>query len=299
MMRGPRSWGLAVRTPDGQIVSEAHTLAWDPAQHRWLTKPFLRGVHVLVEQLVIGMRALRISAGYSLGQEVEVTDRQLRWTMGIAFAVFAGVFIAGPALAGKLGGRALGVHSTLGQNLVEGAIRLGLFLGYVSAISLLPNVRRVYQYHGAEHKVIAAYEHGDPLVPAGVDRYSTLHVRCGTNFLFIVVFLTIVVGLGVDLVVPHVLVALLAARILLIPLLAGAGYEVIKAASRNEHSLAFRVASLPGLAVQKITTRPPDHAQIEVAIAALEAVIAQEAAAGPPLGVTAAPVRDTGPDVSA
>ena len=276
MMRGPRTWALAVRTPDGQIVSEAHTIAWDPAAHRVLTKPFLRGMHVLVEQLVIGMRALRISAGYALGQEVEVTQGQLRWAMGVALAVFAVAFIAGPALAGRVGGRALGIHSSVGQNLVEGAIRLGLFLGYVSVISLLPDVRRVYQYHGAEHKTIAAYENGDQLEPEQVDGYSTLHVRCGTNFLFIVLALTVVVGLVVDLVVPHVLGLTISARILLIPVLAGVGYEVIRAASRSEHSLAFRLASLPGLAVQRITTRPPDHGQIQVAIAALQAVVAQE-----------------------
>jgi len=209
----------------------------------------------------------------------EVSERQLGWTMGIAIAVFAAVFIAAPALATKLGGHAIGVNSSLGQNLIEGGIRLGLFLGYITLISLIPDIRRVYQYHGAEHKTIAAYENGDPLEPEVVDRYSTLHVRCGTNFLFIVLFLTVLVGLVLDFLLPHVVLLRVAARILVIPLLAAFGYEIIRAASRDEHSLAFRVASLPGLALQKITTRAPDRDQIEVAIRALEAVIAAEALA--------------------
>ncbi|MCW3042366.1 MAG: hypothetical protein JWL57_524 [Actinobacteria bacterium] len=317
-MRGPQRWALAVRRPDGGISTEAHALPWSPADHPWIRKPFIRGVNVVVESLAIGMRALRISAGYSLtGGEVEggpggsssppewsgedpaanppwdversagaddiwkaqVSERQLGWTMGIAIAVFAAVFIAAPALVTKLGGHVIGVNSSLGQNLIEGGIRLGLFLGYITLISLIPDIRRVYQYHGAEHKTIAAYENGDPLQPEVVDRYSTLHVRCGTNFLFIVLFLTILVGLALDFLLPHVVLLRVAARILVIPLLAAFGYEIIRAASRDEHSLAFRVASLPGLALQKITTRAPDRDQIEVAIKAMEAVIAAEALA--------------------
>jgi uncharacterized protein YqhQ len=229
------------------------------------------------------MRALRISAAFPLssatGDDVEVSERQLGWTMGIAIAVFAAVFIAAPALATKLGGHVIGVTSSLGQNLIEGGIRLGLFLGYITLISLIPDIRRVYQYHGAEHKTIAAYENGDPLEPEVVDRYSTLHVRCGTNFLFIVLFLTILVGLVLDFLLPHVVLLRVAARVLVIPLLGAFGYEIIRAASRDEHSLAFRVASLPGLALQKITTRAPDPDQIEVAIRAMETVIAAEALA--------------------
>lgn len=281
-MRGPQRWALAVRRPDGGISTEAHGLPWSPADHPWIRKPFIRGVNVVAESLAIGMRALRISAAYSLSSEtggagVDVSERQLGWGMGIAIAVFAAVFIAAPALVTKLGGHAIGVNSSLGQNLIEGGIRLGLFLGYITLISLIPDIRRVYQYHGAEHKTIAAYENGDPLEPEVVDRYPTLHVRCGTNFLFIVLFLTILVGLALDFLLPHVVLLRVAARILVIPLLAAFGYEIIRAASRDEHSLAFRVASLPGLALQKITTRAPDRDQIEVAIKAMEAVIAAEA----------------------
>ncbi len=282
-MRGPQRWALAVRRPDGEISTEAHRLPWSAEDHPWIRKPLIRGIFVLVESLAIGMRALRLSAAYALNSlddgDVEVSERQLGWTMGIAIAVFAAVFIAAPALATKLGGQVIGVGSSLGQNLIEGAIRLGLFLGYVSLISLIPDIRRVYQYHGAEHKTIAAYENGDPLQPEVVERYPTLHVRCGTNFLFIVLFLTIFVGLVLDFLLPHVLLLRVAARVVVIPLLAAFGYEIIRAASRDEHSLVFRVASLPGLALQKITTRAPDRDQIEVAIRALEAVVAAEALA--------------------
>jgi uncharacterized protein YqhQ len=283
MMRGPQRWALAVRLPGGEIATQAHRLPWDPADHPWVRTPFIRGVSILAESLAIGMRALRISAAYSLGSvpggDVEVSERQLGWTMGIAIAVFAAVFVAAPAFATKLGGRVIGVNSSLGQNLIEGAIRLGLFLGYISLISLIPDIRRVYQYHGAEHKAIAAYENADPLRPEVVERYPTLHVRCGTNFLFIVLFLTIFVGLALDFLLPHVLLLRVASRVVVIPLLAAFGYEIIRAASRDEHSLVFRAASLPGLALQKITTRAPDREQIEVAIRALEAVIAAEALA--------------------
>lgn len=291
-MRGPRCWAVAVRRPDGQIVAETHDLPWSPADHPWVAWPLARGVAVLAESLSIGMRALRISAGYSLQgvavagkplatDPVEpavpvVSNAQIGASMAVALVLFAAVFIAGPALAAKLGSGLVGVHSSVGQNLVEGGVRLVLFLGYISLISLIPDIRRVYQYHGAEHKSIAAYEHGDPFRPEVVDRYSTLHVRCGTNFLFIVVFLTILVGLGLDLVLPHSLPVLILARIVMIPVLAAGGYEVIRAAGREGHPRLFHLVSLPGLALQKITTRPPTREQIEVAIAAIEAVIARE-----------------------
>lgn len=290
MMRGPRCWAVAVRKADGQIVSETHDLPWSAQAHPWVAWPFLRGIAVLGESLAIGMRALRISAGYSLqgaagaapgpeqprGGPPGVSDRQIGVSMAIATLMFAAVFIAGPALAAKLGSRLVGVTSSVGQNLVEGGIRLAIFLGYISLISLIPDIRRVYQYHGAEHKTIAAYEHGDPFVPGEVDRYSTLHVRCGTNFLFIVLFLTVLVGLGLDFVLPHSLPLLIAARVVMIPVLAAGGYEVIRAAGRDGHSRLLHAVSLPGLALQKITTRPPGLDQIEVAISAIQAVIARE-----------------------
>lgn len=274
-MRGPLSWGMAVRRPDSTIVSESFDLPRTPEKHRWLKWPFFRGVYILVEQLRIGMRALRMSANYQLDEPERLSDKQMSWTMGTAIIVFAAIFIALPAVAAKFGGRWIGIDSALIQNIVEGAIRIGFFVGYILLISMLPDIKRVFQYHGAEHKTIYAYENDDPMKPEIIDRYSTLHVRCGTNFLFILLFLTILIHLVLDLTLPTTALRL-TARVLIIPLLAGIAYEVIKAASKRGDSLIFKIVSLPGLAFQKITTRPPTHDQIEVAIAAMETVIARE-----------------------
>jgi uncharacterized protein YqhQ len=277
MMRGSASWAVAVRKPDAGIACERYPLPGSPDDHPWRKLHFVRGVWVLVESLMIGMRALSISAAYAVGdEERRPSDRQIRWSMGVAMVFFAGVFILLPALGGKLGGRLVGVRGDLAQNVLEGLLRIGMFLGYILLISLLPDIRRVFQYHGAEHKTIYAYENGDPLEVEVVDRYPTLHVRCGTNFLFIVMSLTVVAHFVLDLFLPHSIPLRIGARLLAIPLLAGGAYEVIKAASRNERSLVFRAVSLPGLALQKITTRAPTHDQIEVAIRAMEAVMASE-----------------------
>lgn len=277
MMRGPRSWAVAVRKPDLTITTEAHPLPGHPQRHPWLKSPLVRGVYVLVESLTIGMRALMISANHAVEEDEKLSEKQLGWTLAGALIFFAALFIAAPALATKVGLRFLGFESDLVQNLAEGVLRLSLFVGYLLAISLLPDIRRVFEYHGAEHKTIYAYENDDPMDPEVIDRYSTLHVRCGTNFLFIVLALTIVVHFFMDLALPKSIPIRVGARLLVIPLLAGIAYEVIKAASRDERSLAFRIASLPGLALQKITTRPPNRDQIEVAIKAIQAVIAHEA----------------------
>ncbi len=276
MMRGLTSFAVAVRKPDAEIACETHSLPGHPQRHPWLRWPFLRGVYVIFESLSVGMKALRISARYSLGEDEQLSGKEMGWTMGLALVIFTAIFIVAPALASKLGGRLIGVDGSLGQNLIEGALRIGLFLGYILAISFIPDIRRVFQYHGAEHKTIYAYENGDPLEPGVIDRYPTLHVRCGTNFLFIVMFFTIAVHFVMDLFLPPSIPIRIGARVLAIPLLAGGAYEVIRGASRNERSWLFRIASLPGLALQKITTRSPTRDQIEVAIAAMEAVMAAE-----------------------
>lgn len=281
MMRGPRSWAVAVRRPDSTIACETHSLPAVGERKPWLKWPLVRGVYVLGESLAIGMRALMISANYTLEEEERISEKKLGWTLGVALAFFMAIFIVIPALLSKLGGRAAGVESDVAQNLVEGLVRLGFFVGYILLISLFPDIRRVFQYHGAEHKTIYAYEHEDPMDPEVIDNYSTLHVRCGTNFLFIVLFMTIAAHLVMDVLLPKALPIRISARLLVIPLLAGVAYEVIKAASRHEGSMVFKMVSLPGLALQKITTRPPTRDQIEVAIKAMESVIARESLAEP------------------
>jgi uncharacterized protein YqhQ len=292
MMRGPASWSVACRKADRSITVERFPLPRAQERYPWLKWPLARGCLVLGESLVIGIRALMVSASNALQAEAEEeqpTDRQLGWTLGAAMVLFSAVFIAVPVLATRLiGSLDHAVDSRpIYFNLVEGTVRIGLFVGYLLLIGRFEDIRRVFQYHGAEHKTIYAYENGDPLVPEHIDRkYPTLHVRCGTNFLFIVLFLTIAANFVVDVLSTGALGPRIGFRVLAIPVLAGLSYEVIKLASRNENSWFFRLSMLPGLALQKITTQPPSLDQIEVAIAAMEAVVPPDQAAPPPKAAT-------------
>jgi uncharacterized protein YqhQ len=231
---------------------------------------------VLGESLAIGIKALMISANQALEDEEQLTDKQLGWSLTVAMVMFSAIFIALPVLGTRLLENYIGNLSDdrpVLFNLIEVGIRLSMFVGYLLLIGLMKDIRRVFQYHGAEHKTIYAYENGDELVPSEIDaKYTTLHVRCGTNFLFIVLFLTVVAHLIIDLLVGDPFWLRIVIRILAIPVLAGFSYEVIKLASRNEESLFFRVSMIPGLALQRITTKPPTLDQIEVAIAAMRAV---------------------------
>jgi uncharacterized protein YqhQ len=298
MMRGPASWSVACRTPSQNIAVQSFPLPTIAERHPWLKWPLLRGCVVLGESLSIGIKALMISANHALEEEEQLSDKQLGWTLGISMIVFSAVFIAIPVLGTRLIENFAGDLSTdrpLVFNLIEGAIRLSMFVGYLLFIGQFKDIRRVFQYHGAEHKTIYAYENGDPLNPTEIDRkYSTLHVRCGTNFLFIVLFLTILAHFVIDVVIvalevdPNVFLRI-GIRILAIPILAGISYEVIKLASRNEESLFFRISMLPGLALQRITTKPPSLEQIEVAIEAMRAV-AKDIEGPPPETSPEAPV---------
>jgi uncharacterized protein YqhQ len=282
MMRGPASWSVACRRPDDTIAVQRHPLPTLAARYPWLKWPLLRGCLVLGESLAIGIRALMISANQALEEEEQLSDKQLGWTLGISMIFFSAIFIVLPVLGTRLienldaVGR-LSEDRPLLFNLIEGALRLGMFVGYLLLIGQFKDIRRVFQYHGAEHKTIYAYENGDPLDPALIDeKYSTLHVRCGTNFLFIVLFLTIAAHFVMDLFLTAALLPRISLRLAAIPLLAGISYEAIKLASKNEQSLFFRISMLPGLALQRITTKPPSLDQIEVAIVAMQAV-AQDA----------------------
>jgi uncharacterized protein YqhQ len=276
MMRGPASWSVACRRPDETIAVERFPLPMMAERHPWLKWPLIRGCVVLGESLAIGIKALMISANQALGEEEQLSDKQLGWTLTMAMILFSAVFIALPFFGTKLIENAVGNLSTerpLAFNLIEVSLRLGMFIGYLLLIGMFKDIRRVFQYHGAEHKTIYAYENGDELDPAEINRkYSTLHVRCGTNFLFIVLFLTLIAHFVLDLFVSADPLPRIALRIGAIPLLAGVSYEAIKLASRNEESLFFRLSMLPGLALQKITTKPPSLDQIEVAIVAMQAV---------------------------
>lgn len=280
MMRGPQSWAVAVRKQNQEIAVHSFPLPSYAADHPWTRKPLLRGVWTLAESLRLGFKALKISGAYSIEEEddteaeIAMVDKALNVSLAIGMFMILALFVTIPAFISKWGGDRIGVEGDLLQNLFEGGIRISFFLGYIILISFVPDIRRVFQYHGAEHKTIYAYENDDPMDPKVIDAYSTLHVRCGTNFLFIVMFVAIVGHFLADvLLMGAPLAAKLGARVFMIPVIAGLAYEVIRAAGKNDRSIIFRTASLPGLALQKITTRPPTYDQIEVAIKAMEAVI--------------------------
>ncbi len=271
MMRGRDHWAIAVRQPDQTLHVEAHEIGSIAKRFPILAKPGLRGVIALGQALSIGMKALTVSANHAVEEDQRLTKGQMVGSMVLAFTLFTVVFIVGPYLGFRLVRR--GVPSSLIRNLLEGVFRVILFLVYLAAIGRMKEIRRVFQYHGAEHKTIAAYEHGDPLEPEAVDRYSTLHVRCGTNFLLIVMVLTILVYTAFG---SRGLVAGIVFRIVAIPVIAGISYELLRLGARYTRSRTMRVLMAPGLWLQKITTRRPDRDQIEVAIRAFEEVLRQE-----------------------
>lgn len=276
MMRGREVWAVAVRRPDGTLHLESHEIDSIARRHPILTKPLLRGVIALGQALAIGFRALAISARESAPEEEQLTSRQMAVSMALAVALFIGIFIVVPAVAFRWVGYR--VDSSVLVNAGEGVFRVALFLGYLALIGRTKEIRRVFAYHGAEHKTIAAYEHGEELTPERVDRYSTLHVRCGTNFLLIVMVITIFVfALFGN---PGIWWRI-GSRILAIPLIAGLAFEVLRLGARYPDSRLMRALMAPGLWLQKITTRPPERDMIEVAIASFNEVLRREAERAP------------------
>ena len=272
MMRGAGVWAVAVRRPAGDIHVESHEIDSVAERVPILRKPFLRGVIVLGQSLAIGMRALQVSARYSSEEDVELSSGQMGLSVAIALVAFIGIFVAGPAVLFSWVRHR--VDSSVLTNLLEGVFRVGLFVVYLVLIGRTKDIHRVFEYHGAEHKTIAAHEHGEPLAPDRVDRYSTVHVRCGTNFLIIVLIVTIFVSALFG--NPGIWWRI-GSRILMIPVIAGLAYEALRLGARFPHSAVMRALMAPGLWLQRITTQPPDRAEIEVAIASFEEVLRREA----------------------
>ena len=268
MMRGRDHWAVAVRRPDRSIHIESHEVRSIGRRMPFLTKPGLRGVLALGQALSIGVRALTISANQSVEEEEQLSAKQMGLSMTLAFVLFTAVFVVGPYIGFRFLRHA--VTRSWERNILEGLARVALFLGYIVLIGRLKEIRRVFEYHGAEHKTIAAYEHGDPLEPEAVDRYSTLHVRCGTNFLLIVMVLTIAVY---SVFPARGLLWGILSRLVAIPVIAGISYELLRLGARYTHSPVMRALMAPGLWLQKITTRPPDRDQIEVAIESFQEVL--------------------------
>jgi len=288
MMRGVSTWAVAVRKPspeqraEGQLDPEHAALGAIDVQsfplvswmkkHRAYRLPVIRGVVALAESLKIGFRALGIAANAQLPEEEEPISGGL-WigTVVVALALAVGLFFVLPVGLTSLVKDQL--HSSFLFWLVEGVLRTAIFLGYLLLLSRLRDLRRVFEYHGAEHKTIACYEAGEPLTPANAARYSRLHPRCGTSFLLIVMIVAIFVFAPIGLPAWYLLVA---TRILGVPLIAGISFEIIKWAGRNRGKRWVRTVMFPGLQLQKLTTREPDHEELAVAIAALDAVLAVE-----------------------
>jgi uncharacterized protein YqhQ len=273
MMRGVSVWAVAVRTPDGEIDVTSEPLVSWAKRHRLWRVPVIRGVVALAESLKIGFRALAISANAQLDPEEQEEIGGFTWglTIFLSLVLAIGLFFVIPVGATSL------IKDQLGSPflfwLVEGVLRTAIFIGYIVAISRLSDLRRVFEYHGAEHKTISCYEAEDRLIPARAKLYSRLHPRCGTSFLLIVMVLSIFVFAPIGLPAWYWLVL---SRILGIPLIAGLSYEVIKWAGKNRRKRWVRALMWPGLMLQNLTTREPDEEQLAVAIAALEAVLAVE-----------------------
>jgi len=273
MMRGPSAWSVAVRKPDGAIAEVNRPIASVLLRHRWLRIPVVRGVVALGESLSIGFRALAISANYAAQEEgedgevqTELTRGQLLFAFGIAIGFALLLFKVSPALITNW----LPIESTGWFVIVEGVIRVTIFVAYLLLISLLPDLKRVFQYHAAEHKTINAYEAGEELEPERVAKYSLLHVRCGTAFLLYVMVVAIFVFAFFGRPTWYWLIA---TRILLLPVIAGIAYEIIRFAGQRPNNRALRTLLAPGLWLQRLTTREPTLDQIEVSIRALREVL--------------------------
>ena len=275
MIRGKRTIALDCRKPDGGIYRYREALDSPLTRSKVVRAPFVRGVFVLWESLRYGMRMLMRSADVQLAEQGQPLDRGTSsGFMGLGLVLALVLFIGIPYVA--TGFLRSVFPSTLGLNIAEGLLRLALLLGYLVAISFLPDIRRVFAYHGAEHMAIHAFEHGDPLDAAHVEPYPTAHPRCGTAFLLFVV----VIAIAAFAFVPRVnLIVDLVVRLALVIPVAAVSYEVLRLGAGHERNPLMRLAIAPGLLLQAITTRRPDASMIEVAIASLEEAIAGDTAA--------------------
>ena len=275
MMRSPHAWGIAVRKPSGEIVTHSESLERPSERHKWMGWPVVRGVMTLGNAMTLGFRALKFSANAALdeippneqGKKMEITGWMAGVNMAFSIAFFIFMYKYLPLLATT---ELKKVNPVFGQqfvfNLVDGLIRIAMFLLFVWGVSLWKDIRRVYEYHGAEHKTVYAFENGDPLETANVRKYSTYHPRCGTSFLMTVMIISMIVYMFIPVTTFW---ARFAERIILLPLIAGVSYEIIRFAAKHRGSL-FALMTAPGLWLQRITTQPPDDREIECAIIALE-----------------------------
>ncbi|SHK51063.1 DUF1385 domain-containing protein [Desulforamulus aeronauticus] len=269
MMRGPAHRAVAVRRPDESIVVDEKSVGSITQRFPALKLPFIRGVVMLFESLIMGIQALAYSAEQAMGEEEE--EQLSKWEIFLTIAFSLGLaivlFIVIPTSLTYF--TASAIQDNFARNIIEGVIRLGVFLGYVLAVSRMKDIQRVFMYHGAEHKVINAFEAGKELTVETVQRFSTLHPRCGTSFLLIVILIKVVIFSGVT---ASGLFGQIFFRILLLPVVAGVAYELLKLSGKYQDRGLCRIFIAPGLWMQKLTTNEPDDSQVEVAIKAFCAV---------------------------
>lgn len=279
MMRGQKAYSIAMRAPDGAIVTHTEPLA-NLYRSRIAKIPFLRGVILLWDALGLGTRALTLSANTQTGEDEKLEGPALYLTLGLSLAFGVGLFFLLPAGIGGWAEHWLSqtASAVWVGNLVEGVLRLAILVGYIWAIGFMPDIKRVFQYHGAEHKTINAYEAGAELTPETVNKYPIEHPRCGTAFLLTLVLLSILVFTVLG---PMPILWRLLTRILFVPILAGIAVEYIRWTANHLNNPIVKWLIKPNLALQRLTTRPPDHSMLEVAIESFQSMRKAEAEIAP------------------
>jgi uncharacterized protein YqhQ len=276
LMRSPNFWGMAVRTPSGDMDLRAERFRSVTRKTKLFRLPIIRGALSLGETLWLGMKALTLSTNIALGEEQELSKKEIAGTLAFALVLGFGLFLVAPVLGTKGLGTLVGssIENPILFNLIEGIIRIAIFIAYLLGITLISkDIKRFFAYHGAEHKAIKVYERGEELVPENARKLDTSHVRCGTSFVLYVLVLSILVFslLGVE-----GWLYMLASRVVVIPLVAGIAFEFIMWSARNQDSALVRVLVWPGLQMQKLTTREPSDDMVEVAMASLKKVLSME-----------------------
>src|SRR5919107_308280 len=276
LMRSPNFWGMAVRTPSGDMDLRAERFRSITRRSKLFRLPIIRGALSLGETLWLGMKALTLSTNVALGEEEELSKKEIAGTLVFALVLGFGLFLVAPVLGTKGLGSLLGssIENPVLFNLVEGFIRIAIFIAYLLGITLISkDIKRFFAYHGAEHKAIKVYERGEDLVPENARKLDTSHVRCGTSFVLYVLVLSILVF---SLLPIEGWLYMLASRVIVIPLVAGIAFEFIMWSARNQSNRIVRVLIWPGLQLQKLTTREPSDDQVEVAMASLKKVLTME-----------------------
>ncbi len=276
LMRSPNFWGMAVRTPKGELDVQAEPFRSVTRRSKLFRLPVIRGFLSLAETLWLGMRALGLSTNIALGEEEDLSKKEIAFTMVFGLVLAFLLFLAAPVFGTKGLGWLIGnsIENPLLFNLVEGALRIGIFMLYLLGITAVSkDIKRFFAYHGAEHKAIKVYERGEEMIPANARKLDTSHVRCGTSFILYVLVMSILVF---SLLPIDWWVEALAARVVVIPLVAGLAFEFIMWSARNQNNPVVRVLVWPGLQLQKLTTREPTDDQVEVAMASLQKVLSLE-----------------------